>query len=283
MTEEYYVYAYLREDGTPYYIGKGKGDRAYKPHRGLGIPPRERIQIIYSDLDQDIAYSLEKMLIAKYGRLNNATGILRNKSDGGDGNIGVVNVKWINDGQNEKRIPPKDAIPEGWIEGRIWSLSDYFFINNGSKSKVILKTRSIPKGWVKGRIGSNTAGLIYITNGVENKLIKKTDIIPEGWNKGFLYRHNEEQLKRIADGNREWIWITDSIENKRVHQSNSIPKGWCRGRTGDIKVKYSAELIESIIGEYRCGATKSALQQKYNINRSRIRKIIDTPDAYKVG
>jgi hypothetical protein len=283
MTEEYYVYAYLREDGTPYYIGKGKGDRAYKPHRGLGIPSRDRIQIIYSDLDQDIAYSLEKMLIAKYGRLNNDTGILRNLTDGGDGNIGVVNVKWINDGQNEKRISPKDVIPEGWIEGRIWSLSDYFFINNGSKSKLILKTGSIPKGWVKGRIGSNTADLIYISNGVENKLIKKTDVIPEGWNKGFSYRHNEEQLKRIADGNRNWCWITDGIENKRVRKTDIMLDGWYRGRTESIKVKYSAELIKIIIEDYRCGATKSALQQKYNINRSRITKIIETPDAYTVG
>lgn len=92
----FYTYAYLREDGTPYYIGKGSGRRCYVPHRGangkiaIGLPPRDRILIMKQNLTEDEAFKHERYMIALYGRKDLNTGILRNCSDGGGGMYGVV-------------------------------------------------------------------------------------------------------------------------------------------------------------------------------------------------
>lgn len=88
----YYVYAYLREkDNTPYYIGKGKGNRAYNKQHGVK-PPKDRSKIVFyqiSLLEKD-AFNLEIAYIKLFGRKDIGTGILRNLTDGGDGSSGRI-------------------------------------------------------------------------------------------------------------------------------------------------------------------------------------------------
>lgn len=80
----FYTYAYLRENGTPYYIGKGSGRRAYcQGHRACSVPPVERILILKQNLTEAEAFRHEVYMIAVFGRKDIGTGILLNRSEGG--------------------------------------------------------------------------------------------------------------------------------------------------------------------------------------------------------
>ena len=75
---------YCREDGTPYYIGKGKGKRIHMLHR-CGRPPVERRKYLKTNLTEEEAFRHEVYMISVLGRKDKGTGILQNMTDGGDG------------------------------------------------------------------------------------------------------------------------------------------------------------------------------------------------------
>ena len=105
----FYTYAYLREDKTPYYIGKGKGNRAYKKHRkGIGVPKdKSRIIFLKQNVTEEEAFRHEIYMIAVFGRKDLRTGILHNLTDGGDGASG-----WVPSEETKKLLLEIEEFPD---------------------------------------------------------------------------------------------------------------------------------------------------------------------------
>ncbi len=125
----YYTYAYLREDRTPYYIGKGKGRRVFdKQNRTSCKVPKDKSRIIYlkKDLTEEEAFRHEVYMISIFGRKNNNTGILRNLTDGGEG-FSSSSMKEFWERRRDKKLK---KWREEYDKNMEWRNSKYEFFNS---------------------------------------------------------------------------------------------------------------------------------------------------------
>lgn len=108
----FYTYLWLREDGTPYYVGKGSGDRAYRvrTHR-FPPPPKDRIIVQEFESEED-AFFAEKFLIAAYGREDLSEGRLLNLTDGGENPPSPKGKKRTT--QHQKKLTESRRQGAGW-------------------------------------------------------------------------------------------------------------------------------------------------------------------------
>ena len=143
----FYTYAYLREDRTPYYIGKGQTQRMYQQGgKPCGAPKdKSRIIKLKQNLTEKEAFKHEIYMIAVFGRKDLGTGILHNRTNGGDGVSGSIKSEETRQKisqSNKGRVAPNKGILHTQETKRKISKS-----NSGKVS--YWKGKTIPKEYVE--------------------------------------------------------------------------------------------------------------------------------------
>ncbi len=140
----YYVYRHIRLDSNEvFYVGVGKQQIYTKNHTERTVYRRAynrssrnklwldiakstnyKVEILFTDMEYDVAIRKEVELILLYGRVSLDSGTLCNLSSGGCNKDYNIGSEWYTDGQNQARVSKGDTPPNGFYKGCSKSTSD---------------------------------------------------------------------------------------------------------------------------------------------------------------
>ena len=220
----YYTYAYLREDKTPYYIGKGKDDRIYSTNRRIK-PPKDKSRIIYlkQNLTETEAFRHEIYMISVFGRKDLGTGILYNMTNGGDGSSGWVPSEEYRKKMSEAKkgkTHSEDSKKKMSVaqKGKTLSEEHRRKMSEANKDKTLSEEhrRKISEAH-KGKIAS------------EETKIKLSEAQKGNKNHNYGKTFSEETRRKIGDAKKGTKWWNDGCGNRK-RMIECPGDGWKPGR-----------------------------------------------------
>ena len=229
----FYTYAYLREDRTPYYIGKGSGRRINENKGRPCKKPKDKSRIIFlkQKLTEEEAFNHEKYMIDVFGRIDLGTGILHNKSDGGEGSSGAVRSEEVRS-NHSKRMKGKLTGEKHPFYGKKHS--------EESKRKQSEKMKGKREGknnpmWGKTGENSPSYGKKFWNDGRGNNKLS-VECPGEGWVLGMSEEIGKKRSEKMRGENNPVYgkkWWNDGNGNIKVVKECPGPN-WILGKSEEI-------------------------------------------------
>jgi hypothetical protein len=200
--KRFYTYAYLREDRTPYYVGKGEGRRAYSRHHRVSVPPTDRILFLKTNLLEGDALRHEEYMIKVFGRKDNGTGILANLTDGGIATSGYIRTE-----------EEKEYLRNLWLGEK----SPFYGVPKSTE--VRRKMSEAQLGEKNHRYGKK------LTEEEKNQRSEKMKGRPAPWNSR---KHTKEETEKRMQKMRGRKWWNNGKEEKFLYEP--LDETWTLGR-----------------------------------------------------
>lgn len=191
---QFYSYLWLREDGTPYYAGKGHGNRAFTSRAHNLHCPKDRARImVFPQLNEVDAFESEKEMIWLFGRKDLGTGCLRNLTDGGEGTAGAIVSKETRKKQSAAKIGKPSP-----RKGQTTSLETRVKQSAAAKNRPCLLA-----GWNKG-----------ISSTEEHKK-KQSESLKQNYKPRLFSEETRKKMSLAKIGNRCHLGFTVSAESRQ--------------------------------------------------------------------